>query len=145
MTLIAKNMKLLISCLFWMIAVESANRIGIRDAFEWRKNNSRRKKDYKRFPLWRHLMRIYPEDSANAPWHMKIFQLFRIFNLCIVIIIVMLAVIIECNTAMQEYQLSIASVVWAIFYLPHFLYTIFLCIKCKGKTKQLDFSSCKRP
>ncbi len=118
-------------------------RLGMRDAFEYKKSKTRLKKEYKQYSFWRHITKIYPPGDSFAPKHMKAFLIFRITNLIIMIFIFVFSLIAQKHGALQHVLSVIVTIKMIMIYGPFFVYILFLAVNSSGK--QVSFDIFKKP
>jgi len=91
-------------------------RNGVREAFEYKKSNTKVKNERKEISFWRKLLCWYKPEETKAPWHMKLFQALRIF-----------------------YAINISSAIVYLVFSQHLSYRLVWLIVLPGGVATLSF------
>lgn len=125
--------------------IELLGRFGTRDAFEYKKSNSRIKKQKKEYSIFRNLFKVYPFKDSFAPRHMKLFFLVRITNFISTSIAIILVVFLsnQFDSLLICYIVVFTPI--AIVDVPFVLYMVFLVINSDYPRKRITFDGFKNP
>ena len=127
----------------WMLLfISIIARIGVRDAFAYKKSRSHIKKELKDLGVLRRITRAYPTQSSKAPRHMTAFQCVRIVNL--LFFAAELIVLIRLEFSADPVLIGCIIAKWVLFYLPLILYVL-IALHSGKDPHIMDFSRFRAP
>ena len=131
-------------CCFLFIFTYCLARIGMRDAFEYKKSKKQLKSEKETRPIYYRLLGLFRLDNTNAPHHMRKYAIIRVCNvISLILMSVSLSFISHDSTA--RWILFTLFGLHIVFLIIPFLLDGVLLSNTKKYGKTLDFDQSKRP
>ena len=119
-------------------------RIGMRDAFEFKKNKKQLKLDKEKRPRYYKLLGLYHMTDSNAPHHMKKYAIIRVCNVISLILMSIYFAFASHYSAARWILFALFSL-HIVFLIVPFLFDGILLSNTKKYGKTLDFDQSKKP
>lgn len=125
------------------IWIELSSRIGLRDAYIFKKNKSRLRKEKKLRTPAEKLLGIYHRSQTNAPYHIMKYSIIRICNFALILGL-LVCYILPHEGVLSDISWCLTGIQALFLLLPLFLDTLLLT-KWGSADKRLDFSRSRKP
>ncbi len=118
-------------------------RVGVRDAFQYKKSKTRIRKDNQQLSIWRKILLVYPSSiQCFAPYHMKMFQLLRVCHIAFCVSMGVILFFSQHIILLKQIVLAMMIIKDLVFDSAYICYGLYMS---KPHSKAWDFSRSKRP